>query len=63
MRIVSLKTNKDLDGANELFEAGKLRCVLDGPYTLADVPAAVQHFGAARHKGKVVVSVGAGDTL
>ncbi len=63
MRIVSLKTNKDLNRANELFEAGKLRCVLDGPYKLADVPDAVQHFGAARHKGKVVVSVGAGDAL
>ena len=63
MRIVSLKTNKDLNRANELFEAGKLTRVLDGPYQLADVPEAVQHFGAARHKGKVVVSVGNGDAL
>ena len=58
MRVVSLKTNKDLNRANELFEAGKLRCVLDGPYKLADVPEAVQRFGVSRHTGKVVVSVG-----
>ena len=29
----------------------------DGPFTLGDVPAAIQLFGDGRHKGKVVISV------
>jgi hypothetical protein len=31
VRVVGLKRNKDLTCMNELFEAGKLRPVLDGP--------------------------------
>ena len=57
MRIVALKPNKDLNRVNELFQAGKLKCVLDGPFDLRDVPEAIQLFGAGRHKGKVVISV------
>jgi len=57
IRIVALKPNKDLHRVNELFQAGKLKCVLDGPFELRDVPEAIQLFGAGRHKGKVVISV------
>ena len=57
VRIVVLKPNKDLNRVNELFQAGKLKCVLDGPFDLRDVPEAMQLFGAGRHKGKVVISV------
>ncbi len=57
IRIVALEPNKDLDRVNELFQAGKLKCVLDGPFDLRDVPEAIQLFGAGRHKGKVVISV------
>ena len=57
MRIVALKPNKDLNRVNELFQAGKLECVLDGPFDLRDVPEAIQLFGTGRHKGKVVISV------
>lgn len=63
VRIVALKPNKDLDYVNELFEAGKLKCVIDGPYPLKDVPRAVQYFGEAKHKGKVVISVLASDSI
>lgn len=55
--IVALKTNKDLDRVNALFETGKLRCFLDNGYRLADIPAAVQRFGKAEHTGKIVISV------
>ena len=57
IRIVALKPNKDLNRVNELFQAGKLKCVLDRPFDLRDVPEAIQLFGAGRHKGKVVISV------
>lgn len=56
-RIVALKPNKDLERVHALHAAGKLTSVLDGPFSLAEVPTAVAHFGEARHKGKVVVKV------
>jgi NADPH:quinone reductase-like Zn-dependent oxidoreductase len=57
IRIVVLKTNKDLAYMKELFEAGKVVPVIDGPYQLGEVPDAFRHFGAGRHKGKVVISL------
>jgi NADPH:quinone reductase-like Zn-dependent oxidoreductase len=38
IRIVFLKPNKDLAYMNELFEAGKVKPVIDGPYKLSEVP-------------------------
>jgi NADPH:quinone reductase-like Zn-dependent oxidoreductase len=40
---------------SECFEAGHLVPVIDGPYQLSDARAAFRHFGAANHKGKVVI--------
>ena len=58
VRIVTLKPNKDLAYMNELFEAGKLVPVTDGPYKLADVPEAFRLFGTGDHKGKIIVTLG-----
>jgi NADPH:quinone reductase-like Zn-dependent oxidoreductase len=55
--IVALKPNRDLDYINELFEAGKIKPVIDGPYRLDEVPEALRLFGEGVHKGKVVISV------
>ena len=55
--IVALKTNKDLAYMNELFEAGKIKPVIDGPYELEDVPKTFRLFGKGLHKGKVVIRV------
>ena len=57
VRIVTLKPNKDLGYMNELFEAGKLAPVLDGPYELADLPETFRLFGAGDHKGKIIVTM------
>jgi NADPH:quinone reductase-like Zn-dependent oxidoreductase len=57
IRIVALKPNKDLAYINELFESGKLKPVIDGPYKLEEVPKAFRHFGEGAHKGKVVITV------
>jgi NADPH:quinone reductase-like Zn-dependent oxidoreductase len=56
IRIVALKTNKDLLYMNELFEAGKVKPVIDGPYKLNEFPEAFRIFGKAEHKGKVVIT-------
>jgi NADPH:quinone reductase-like Zn-dependent oxidoreductase len=55
--IVALKPNKDLKYMSELFEAGKMKPLIDGPYKLADVPKTFRLFDEGRHKGKVVITV------
>jgi NADPH:quinone reductase-like Zn-dependent oxidoreductase len=57
IRIVALKANKDLQYMNELFESGKVKPVIDGPYKLEDVPEAFRLFGKGEHKGKVVIAM------
>lgn len=55
--IVALKANKDLEYLNELFETGKLKPVIDGCYSLEEVPKALRHFANGDHKGKVIITV------
>lgn len=57
IRFVGLKPNRDLTYMNELYEAGKVRPVVDGPYKLSEVPEALRYFGEGRHKGKIVIAV------
>ena len=57
IRILVLKVNKGLADLIELFEAGKLAPVIDGPYELSAVPEAFRRFGAGLHKGKVVIAI------
>ncbi|MCZ6619983.1 MAG: NAD(P)-dependent alcohol dehydrogenase [Gammaproteobacteria bacterium] len=57
IRVVALKPNKDLAYMNELFEAGKVTPVMDGPYPLSEVPEALRYFGKAEHKGKVIITI------
>jgi len=57
IRIVALKPNKDLAYMNELFEAGKVKPVIDGPYRLDEVPDTFRIFGKGDHKGKIVITM------
>ena len=60
IRLVMLKQNQELPYLNQLFEAGKFVPVIDGPYKFSEVREAFRHFGAARHKGKIVVTLDGG---
>jgi NADPH:quinone reductase-like Zn-dependent oxidoreductase len=55
--IVALKPNKDLAYMNKLFEAGKVKPVIDGPYRLDEIHKAFGLFGKGDHKGKVVITI------
>ncbi|MEJ2545205.1 MAG: NAD(P)-dependent alcohol dehydrogenase [Calditrichaceae bacterium] len=57
VQLVILQLNKDLPYMNELFFAGKVKSVIDGPYKLKEVPEAMRYFGEGKHKGKVVISI------
>ncbi len=58
IRIVMLKPNKDLAYINELYTKGKLKPVIDGPFTLQQVPEAFRLFESGKYKGKIVVQIG-----
>lgn len=55
--VVALKANKDLDYMSQLFEAGQVTPVIDGPYKLEEVPQAFRIFERGEHKGKLVITV------
>ena len=55
--VIGLKQNKHLAYLSELFEAGQLVPVIDGPYMLNDWRDAFRHFLAADHKGKVIITI------
>ena len=57
IRIVALKPNKDLTYMNGLFEAGKVKPVIHGTYTLNETPEAFRLFGKGDHKGKIVITM------
>ena len=42
---------------NELFEAGKVKPVIDGPFPFRKIPDALRYFGEGRHKGKIVITL------
>ena len=56
-RMVALKPNKDLAYMNKLFEASKLKPVIDGPYKLDEVREAFRIFSKGEHKGKMVITI------
>ena len=57
IRVVALKPNKDLAYINQLYEAGKLRAVIDGPYRLDEIQRVLTIFLKAGHKGKMVITL------
>jgi NADPH:quinone reductase-like Zn-dependent oxidoreductase len=54
---VLLKPNKYLAYMKELFEAGKIKPVIDRPFKLSEVPEAIRYFGEGNHKGKIIISM------
>ena len=57
IRVVILKPNKDLVYMNELFEAGKVKPVIDRSYQLSAVPEAIRYFEEGNHIGKIAITV------
>ena len=57
LHILALKPNKDLDYVNKLFEEGKIKPVIDGPYQLSEAPKIFNYFGEGKHTGKVIINL------
>jgi NADPH:quinone reductase-like Zn-dependent oxidoreductase len=50
--------NEDLNFLRELFEAGKVKPVIDRCYSLSEVPEAFRYLGAGHARGKIVITLG-----
>jgi len=50
------KANKGLSVFKELFQAGKVKPVIDRCYPLSEVPEALHYFGTGKAKGKVIIT-------
>lgn len=57
LKILGLKTNEGLDRIAEMYEAGNLKSLIDGPHSFDKLPSAIKRFGEAKHHGKVIVSL------
>jgi len=57
MGILLHKPNKDLVFMKELFEAGKVKPVIDRRYPLGEVAEALRYFGEGQARGKVVITL------
>jgi len=49
--------NDGVDLICELFEAGKVKPIIDRTYPLAEVPEAFRYFMAGHVKGKIVITM------
>jgi NADPH:quinone reductase-like Zn-dependent oxidoreductase len=56
IKLLALKANRGLNEMAELFEAGKITPIVDGPYTLAEVPQAMQRFANGQQQGRIAVT-------
>jgi len=57
LKLLGLQPNKDLDVISDLYQEGKLKAIIDGPYPLKEVPRLIQYFGDGAHFGKIVLSI------
>jgi NADPH:quinone reductase-like Zn-dependent oxidoreductase len=57
LQVLALKPNHGMAHINSIFEARGLKCLIDGPFALDQVPKALEHFGKGDHIGKVVIKL------
>ncbi len=57
LQILSLRPNDGLDYINELFKQNRIKCILDGPYPIEEIPRLIRYFGDGEHKGKIVIKM------
>lgn len=58
IRIQGLEANRGLAELAPLFESGSIAPVLDGPFTLSQMPEAMKYYLQGKAKGRVVITMG-----
>ena len=54
-------SQNDLVFIKELFEAGKVKSVIDRRYPLSEAAEALRYLGEGHARGKIVITLGNGD--
>ena len=57
IHVIGYKANKDSNYLVKLFEAGKLKPVIDKCFPLEETAHAFRYFGEGRFKGKIVIKL------
>ena len=57
MSVLFHKPNKGLDSMKKLFEAGKVKPIIDKRYPVSEVPEAFRDFGEGQARGKVLITI------
>lgn len=57
LKMLMLQPNKSLEPLASWIRDGKLKSVIDGPYSLEEIPDRLEYFGQGKHLGKVVISL------
>ncbi len=57
LRLVVLKPNYNLEMLLSKVTRKSIAPCIEGPYRFEEIPSAMQHFGLAKHKGKMVISM------
>jgi NADPH:quinone reductase-like Zn-dependent oxidoreductase len=57
IELLALKPNEGLIEMTEYFVQKNIKCQIDGPHSLEDIPNLVKYFGSGEHKGKIVVRI------
>ncbi|MGM0579959.1 MAG: NAD(P)-dependent alcohol dehydrogenase [Bacteroidota bacterium] len=55
--LLALQPNRGLSYIKQLYAEGKIKAVIDGPYTFHEIPRLIQYFGEGKHTGKVVIKL------
>jgi NADPH:quinone reductase-like Zn-dependent oxidoreductase len=55
IKMLALKPNKNLAYINDLYLQKLLKPVIDGPYTIDELPRLMKYFAEGKHKGKIVI--------
>jgi NADPH:quinone reductase-like Zn-dependent oxidoreductase len=59
--ISAKRSQKDLIYVKELFEAGKVKSVIDRRYSLSEAAEALRYLGEGHARGKIVITMENGD--
>jgi NADPH:quinone reductase-like Zn-dependent oxidoreductase len=62
LHLVAYKANKDVKYLIDLFETGKIEPIIDKYFPLEETAAAFHYYGEGGFKGKIVVTIGDGDS-
>lgn len=57
LKMLPLEPNEGLEEQSQFMIQNNFKFVIDGPYSLNEIPRLIQYFGEGKHHGKIVVNI------